>query len=718
MSTVSQVNRPVAPSAEANGGATGGGPVALVDYPAILREMGLLNPSSVEVGAALAQAAQAEPWSAVWAAFPSDEVDELSATHFRGYVADSPSKEYLLVVREGRMEVLYGWSVCRPLAVSGNRQAGLMGERRTRAGIEAQPKVWLAGTTMAQQDSAFEAVTVRPKSFQAIQGELGADPAPALVEAADVDGDDPPAEVELRKVLKVHPKLACLFMKGVPVAQAMALVAQVYHAVPADERHGLEPLLTYCRAAVTANAEDPPTSALQGNWTVQAVTDTGTLENWYLDLLSECAPRPTSVPIPEGNRDADTTAAKALSHLGDSVAGALSRSARHTPREYSFTEKETIAFFSNYEGPLEGTCDEILPPFWQAFKAERGKHSNCRLFLENQIRESFADGEMQYDFLVTTAMITDLKGLDFVGGDTNITYGLRGKGLSLYSLAPTLGDQDRSGTRAEFMAMEASSERLTATDRMKMNRLVASLCADTPSDRTDLACWVSFTVVFLRLLFTDECPALEPLKKILQALRRPMNWTGYQDEDFRTLAWAIHSGLRLFFLRNGSVALRRVLADIQSRVRPNRDSAPSELMTRRPPSHHTDGKQPGGRKRRGDDLGVPADTKITKTSYGFTKTLAAETNKGLDALRQANKKVTMKAYANGRDQIRTLFGPEFCGLCSREPCLAFFIRGKCEFRGCRMGHSLSSEPSDAVVAGILSRLQESTAKILASPPSF
>ena len=400
----------------------------------------------------------------------------------------------------------------------------------------------------------------------------------------------------------------------------------------------------------------------------------------------------------------------------DSVAGALSRSSRHKPREYSITEKETIAFFSNYEGPLEGVCDDVLPPFWQAFKAERGKHSNCRLFLENQIRESFADGEMQYDFLVTTALITDLKGLDFVGGDANITYGMRGKGLSLYSLAPSLGDQDRSGTRSEFMAMEASSERLTATDRMKLNRMVAALCADTPSDRTDLACWVSFSVVFLRLLFTEDCAALDPLKTILQALRRPMHWTGYQDEDFRTLAWSIHSGLRLFFLRDGTVALRRVSADIQSRVRPNRDSAPRELMTR--PTYHPDGRQAGGRKRRGDDLGVPTDAKNPKTAYGFTKTLAAETNKGLDALRQAGKKVTMKAYANGRDQIRSLFGSEFCGLCSREPCLAFFIRGKCDFRGCRMAHALSSEPSDAVVAGILSRLQESTAKIVASPPSF
>lgn len=693
----------------------GDGPLALLSYGAILQDMKLDQAITAGVAEALIQQAQDVPWVEVWKAFPTVSTDALSANHFRGYLADAPTSKYSLVVRMGRVEVLYGWRVCRPLAAAGSRQAGLLGERRFRGSTEIPPKLVVIDGGIGLQDGAFEKVAVRPQPHPAIETAFAAEAPPALVEAADAAAEAAPAALSVRKVLTVHPKLAALFMRGLPIPEAVDLAAKLYHAVPADQRAGLDPLLTFCRAAATATEADPPVSALEGGWTTLPTTEPEPLEEWYLDLLSVCAPRPTSDPAPSpGSGGADTVTVDALNRLGDTMAGAMTLTDRSKPREYSATERETLAYFSNYKGPLEGVTDDILPPFWKAFKSERGKHSNCRLFLEARIRNGFKEDEVQYDFLVTTALITDLKNLDFVGGDSNVTYGMRTKGLSIYAMAPATAANDTAASRAEFMAMEASNDRLTPTDRMKISRLVASICADTPSDRTTLACWVNFSVVFIRTLFTEECPALESLKDIVKALRSPMHWTGYQEEDFRVLAWLIHGGVRRFFLRSGTLALDRLSTDIASNVRPNRSAAPDELMTMiRTPAPPRDRKRPGRPQVIPEGPG-----KVLKTAYAFTKALADETSKGFDALKTANKKVTLKAYASGRDEIRALLGTDFLDLCDGDPCLTFFVRGRCTYPDCRLCHSLRNEPSDAVLAGMLQRVQAKTAKIIASPPSF
>ncbi len=167
-----------------------GDPLPGTTFPALVRDLRLGGPS-VEVGAALARSHKDDPWEDVWAGFLSGELDELSPNNYRGTLADSPTSKYFLVVRRGRVEVIYGWSNCRPLAASGGRSAGLMGERRVRRGVEVQPKLVTAGNTQAAQDTMFQLVTVRPRSYQEIETALEAEGATGLVGAA-VDEDGAP----------------------------------------------------------------------------------------------------------------------------------------------------------------------------------------------------------------------------------------------------------------------------------------------------------------------------------------------------------------------------------------------------------------------------------------------------------------------------------------------------------------------------------------------
>ena len=175
---VSAVNQPAARTAEA------GQPLPLLSYSTIVQELGIDQPG-VSVAAALRQSAGVASWEAVWAASAMDGWDDLNPANFRGQLSDSPTKLYSLVVREKTVEVLYGWKTCRPLAASGIRQAGLVGDRRARAGVEVQPKLMVVGTASAHQDAAFEKVTVRPMSFADIQTAFQNDADAELVAAAE-----------------------------------------------------------------------------------------------------------------------------------------------------------------------------------------------------------------------------------------------------------------------------------------------------------------------------------------------------------------------------------------------------------------------------------------------------------------------------------------------------------------------------------------------------
>ena len=135
MATVNP-NHPAARAAPA----AGEPPIPLVTYQQILQDM-RVDRTNHEVGTALAQGAMDEPWSTVWKSFPTAALTALTADQYRGHVADSPTKVYSLVVRGGRIETVYGWRTCRPLALGGSRQAGLMGERKARGTAETPPKL-------------------------------------------------------------------------------------------------------------------------------------------------------------------------------------------------------------------------------------------------------------------------------------------------------------------------------------------------------------------------------------------------------------------------------------------------------------------------------------------------------------------------------------------------------------------------------------------------
>jgi hypothetical protein len=121
--------------------------------------------------------------------------------------------------------------------------------------------------------------------------------------------------------------------------------------------------------------------------------------------------------------------------------------------------------------------------------------------------------------------------------------------------------------------------------------------------------------------------------------------------------------------------------------------------TRQPP-----GSQPPGR--------VPRQLHGAPCATQFQADIArAEVAKG----------ATFKArtMADGQDQVKALFGPDFMALvpAGKMPCMRYWLFGKCSGSDlhCPMAHALPTEPTGAMLGGIKNRVKARCDYIEAHP---
>ena len=101
---------------------------------------------------------------------------------------------------------------------------------------------------------------------------------PAMAPAAQ-------AETLAWKALPIHPKLACLFLRGMSIRAAFGLAVEVVAACPPVLQAELDPLLDFIQVAATESAM-AGVSALASSW--QAVTGVmadQAVTTWYFELL-------------------------------------------------------------------------------------------------------------------------------------------------------------------------------------------------------------------------------------------------------------------------------------------------------------------------------------------------------------------------------------------------------------------------------------------------
>jgi hypothetical protein len=148
---------------------------------------------------------------------------------------------YFLVVKGGKVEVLYGLKTCHETATANGRVLFLIGDRRRNL----PPALYRTTGAAANQHQAFDTIQGMPRTGEGLE-EWFQDPAnvgnlaPALP-----DGDG----------ALIAAQWAALFMPGVPIWHAMQLGIHLVGLLPPEEVAAGESLLQWLRMAATAQAD-------------------------------------------------------------------------------------------------------------------------------------------------------------------------------------------------------------------------------------------------------------------------------------------------------------------------------------------------------------------------------------------------------------------------------------------------------------------------------
>ena len=709
-----------------------------------LRDEAQLAPH--EVGYVLAANHAAATWTEVLAPFVTAAAlpDPVNSTNLMHQYADQLEALYALVVVQDRVQVLYGLRPCHEVAGQGGRYFALIGERGNLAGTPVPPKLYTLAGAIGVQEVAFRRALVAAPSEADIVTAFGANANLELV-APLVQGQaaQPPDEVSTLKTLPIHPKLACLFMRGMSVRQAFFLMRRVKDATPQGHRPQLDQLVRFMRIAATHNgAPNNPASASASGWTRKDHAQAPALETWYYNLVARYAPTLVLPPVPQGAPAAGPPGPQdaAIQSVGLALADVLDTRfgdmpARTTSTEaaakpYAVFERENLFAITGVEKPWEGLPDDVLPEFWNEFKVHRPKAMNPRGFIESYYKKNYPKTRTGYTFVVTTKMIKDFKTCVFSGEDQRLTYGNRHAGLSFYSMAPLGDTSDADGLRKTFIIYEETEGQHRPADRAEAEQLASAL-AQNPSTREGVIAWVEHSEIFLTIFFSAACPAVKPLKKILTILKNNCHFTEWTGGDFRGLVWCIHRGLRSLVAGNGITVLSRVALDVDSGKGFASKKMPAELQL---PAFISDGSSvstgtsslsglsaltggsggSGGGGGRGSfgggGGGVPPPTKRLRGSATGAPCAAQfkpDIERAVKAC-EAKRQRFLTSKLVPRNEMHKILGPQFLALvpAGQTTCFNHFICGLCaKGDACLFCHRLTQAPSKQVLDGIGARLK-------------
>jgi hypothetical protein len=650
---------------------------------------------------------------------------------------DSLDPIYLLVVVENTVKVLYGLKPCHATSGNGKRFLGLIGEREIRAGQEVQPKLHTLGGNLSKQVDHFANVDVAAPTLVDIEAMFQGDATLSLVAqlAADPTTNAAAPTIPAWMALPVHPKLACLFLRGMSVRNAFFLVKKIISAFPSSLSRDLEPLVNFIRSAVTTGAIGA--SSLTSGWKRESHTSSDPMETWFYELVARFAlkfvppiihPVPTLLhaPPPQVPGQAMNASEAVLQELAAQLRGDQPKM-----KSYHSTELHTLFPICGVEQPWAGLTDASLPQFWIELKDFRKANSNARLFIENFRVVNYPPQRLVFPFLFTPQLIKDLKSLSFSGNDHLISFQMRHKGISIFSLAPTNETSADLGARDKYLQYEETMSHHAPADRAAMESL--SMVAQAfPSDRIALYHWVDSFHVGIEIFFGYMCPLSSPCSDLLEILRNPVHFAGFSTCDYRALLWTIHKAIRFFFLNFQTNPFRRLTADLASGIRPATNVLPMEM---RGPVHvfddgSTTWNRPSGPpnpyESPSDPINLPGNKRQrTLESAPYASRFQPAWRKAMAHYTKITRQPNTAFRANklcNRAQMHEIFGDEFlaCATSEKPPCFRYHICGACSGGNsaapCQLTHRFRSEPSTSILDGIQTRLDIHVQKYLTTTP--
>lgn len=433
-------------------------------------------------------------------------------------------------------------------------------------------------------------------------------------------------------------------------------------------------LTQWLHAAATTRVGGGP--VISPTWTLMELEEDRVIE-WYDNLLEAFA----LTPIPT----APASPTSVMTH----PAIPATTPANGGGKRYLEMERHRIFKYCGVPGPWAGLTDEVVPEFVKGPVDYRAKKASDVRFYVEGFADRTIEGHGKDCFIHSAQLINDLRYFNLD------RYESRSKGFSIFALAPFTDVGSIIRLRDEFIAHETADQHYVG-DKRDLAAL-NQLHAEWPGDRETAYRWADHFTANVRRFLGENCPMLESLYRIIQALSDPAQFTDWDMRDYWCVMWMLHKATRRFFLStrpNDTVLIEEVARNLESTIPYNQQVLPREMRTPAP----RDGVEKPALKK----------AKVARRAP-FVATFKAEMERAKAASSVAGTPFHIGNLLTKDPTGETLLGPEFCKLVggSRKPCMRYFVGGDCGHgEGCSFSHEMQTRPTKNLLDAINKRLGE------------
>jgi hypothetical protein len=651
--------------------------------------------------------------------------DGLVAFRRTNEIAQSTHPVYLLSVKDGMVQVVYGTNWCFHADVANQALVALMGDKYRAGRAIKEPSVMrLSGTVQVRTNHFGGVVKVRAKELDAIITELGADDNEEdLVAALAAPG----ALILAVRMLPVAPKLAVFSMRGMTVLDAAKLVQRIVAQVPVAEEAKVEALVNFCRVACTGVGG---ISAATANWMVVDPNDSLLLYEWcdgqkrpFFQRVSAPPPFHPVVAQREERVQESTAAEEMLKRSAEAMEKMASlHEGVKKGTKWAKADLKRYVKIANCEA-YGGPDVSIMSEFYQGLEAEKNQSGTARHYIEENlvitIDEDSLEG-MNYTTVYGTSVIDAIRRLNPNGSDGVFTWELRDKGISVFNLAPVPTALLPAANALRDTCMQHEEAEGQKQQDLARASKVTTLVEKWPLTRERAYVWIWILHRYTKILFGSGWILHDKLRALLKVMRKEEVWHGMSQRDIGALIWGIHVGVRMALGTTTSMAwIQRVIDDFDTGRVPDwtkfrpcvQAELPADERASLPSQAHQGGGGGGGGGATGGGGRVKRNFEaMTGVSYGsaiapdFTKAWAED----VKAVHTAYQGLAHgRIFFPSQDKLETLLGSEFIALVPPNgptACGSFFLLGKCR-TDCTRCHKTTGTPSQQVVAGIRERMK-------------
>ena len=641
-----------------------------------------------------------------------------AALLLRQALADTPA--YNLTVMNGEVLVLYELAETSELSAQGGRYLAFAGDYTSvTVGSEitlAPPGfVELHGSaSRAATARNFETRNVPILEWDAIKTALDGDATIALVDRAVAPAADPNAAAgaaapvaptrDVHPVLPVPLHVALLFMTPCSARAAFHRGDALREIIPDNQRANYAPLFNFLRAAITQSENDAELSALQSDWRALALAAGSPIWHKYHRMLHQI--KPPEEPLLGGGGGGGSNGGGGGGNDGGSDPPLPTPTDKAMWHQHQLEILWSVAGIDKDEWVLQ--TESSLPELYQGLKKFRASSVSSRQYLVQQWGKWKSTERFSTEFVMSTALISAIRNLDFDGGDIAATWEGRGKGLSYFALGPH--EMFKSGRYIQTMddqrVFEATEEggQLTLKDRQTHGK--AEIVNPVPTARLQTVCQLDAVGDRLHFLFGENCQVMRYLKHFAELLTSEAFFSAWGTDDWLAFNWHVHVAMRRVWTKCATGVDKTALAYL-ARIQSDLEVGRSFPISACPPQIRE------SHKRDADKAGLPPG----KGAANETKKKAEETTKSpiagnftalLERARKAcknPKEFSMNKVLPTADDWKYVMGQDFRACTKGNPCGKFFLN-KCSGKRCFFTHELEKTPEKAVLEGMVARFKE------------